>query len=59
MLWQYQVTKEFELHALPCMTERQVFEHLKLDYVPPHLRILESWTGEPEATNKQDRANQR
>jgi hypothetical protein len=35
-----------ELHALrggfapTCLTEKQVFEHLQLKYVPPHRRIL-------------------
>jgi DNA polymerase/3'-5' exonuclease PolX len=37
----WKVTEKFLNKALPCLTEKQVFDHLKLDYVPPHLRILE------------------
>ena len=45
--------------ALPCLTEKQVFDHLGLDYVPPSLRILESWNGTAEAKDKPSKAAQR
>ena len=42
--------------ALPCLTEKQVFDHLGLPYVPPSLRILKSWNGTAEAKNKPSKA---
>jgi hypothetical protein len=45
--------------ALPCLTEKQVFDHLGLPYVPPSLRILKSWNGTAEAKNKPSKAQRR